>query len=159
MTTAGSGTSGRFRELIERFGPARHPERPVARTRPDGATDELVDAVGLVSEALETVEDARGHLYAFHRLSGHADLKLQEAVRALREAGEAELAAQVDEVLVGRDIIPGLWTFQLVEAYDDSYWSVFTAVERAVRTELVGDQRHLYEAEMKDREQREGTGD
>ena len=34
---------------------------------------ETVDAVGKASEALEYVERARGHLYAFHQLIGRAD--------------------------------------------------------------------------------------
>lgn len=48
---------------------------------------------------------ARGHLYAFHRLSGTADWLLQDAVDALRDAGSPLLAEQVEQVLVGRDAI------------------------------------------------------
>ena len=48
--------------------------------RPDGATDATVEAVGKLSEAFEVVEDARGSLYRFHRLSGTADLTLGEGV-------------------------------------------------------------------------------
>ena len=33
---------------------------------------ETIDAVGKASEALEYVERARGHLYAFHQLIGRA---------------------------------------------------------------------------------------
>ena len=39
---------------------------------PDGASDALVAAVGKVSEALEWVERARGRLYDFHQMMGHA---------------------------------------------------------------------------------------
>ncbi|MCW2843460.1 MAG: hypothetical protein JWN22_1376, partial [Nocardioides sp.] len=49
--------------------------------RPEGVDDATVDALGKVSEALEAIEVARGHLYAFHRLSGTADLTLGEGVR------------------------------------------------------------------------------
>jgi hypothetical protein len=48
--------------------------------------DATVDALGRLSAALETAEDARGHLYAFHRLSGRADLDLDDAIAALRAA-------------------------------------------------------------------------
>src|SRR5436190_24214227 len=37
------------------------------------ADSETVDAVGKATEALEYVERARGHLYAFHQLIGRAD--------------------------------------------------------------------------------------
>ncbi len=58
-----------------------------AHRRPDGVDDQTVEALGKLSEALEVVEETRGHLYAFHRRCGTADLTLQEAVRLLREAG------------------------------------------------------------------------
>lgn len=135
------------------FGSAKHPERPVAKARPDGVSDGLVAALGKLSAALEVAEDARGHLYEFHRLSGRADISLQDAVRSLREAGQSAVAEQIEGSLVGRDVIPGRWTFQLVEAYDDTYLSVFRGVEQRVRDHLIGGVRHLYEAEMKFDEQ------
>ena len=49
------------------------------RVRPDAMDDATVEAVGAVSEALECVERARGELYSFHQLMGHADLLLGEA--------------------------------------------------------------------------------
>jgi hypothetical protein len=140
-------------ELLLRFGPAAHPERPVAKERPGGVSDELVAALGKLSEALEVVEEARGLLYTFHRRSGRADLTLQEAVQALHDAGEHETAHQVADVLVGRDVIPGCWTFQIVEQYDAQYWQPFRAVEADVRQRFAGGTAHLYEAEMKHSEQ------
>jgi hypothetical protein len=143
-------------ELVGRFGPAAHPERPVAKQRPAGMSDELVAALGKLSEALEVVEEARGLLYTFHRRSGRADLTLQEAVQALHDAGEHGAAQQVADVLVGRDVIPGCWTFQIVEQYDAQYWQPFRAVEAEVRQWFAGGEAHLYEAEMKHREQQPG---
>lgn len=140
-------------DLVRRFGSAHHPERPSEHPRPDGVSDATVDALAKLSAALETAEDARGHLYAFHRLSGRADLDLQESVQALRDAGHDHAADIVTEVLVGRDVVPGMWTFQLVEAYDANYAEVFRAVERSVRTELGVAAPHVGEAEMKVREQ------
>ena len=35
----------------------------------DDVDDRTVEAVGKLTEALETVERARGHLYSFHQLS------------------------------------------------------------------------------------------
>ena len=125
--------------------------------RPDDVTDATVEALGKLSEALEAAEVARGHLYAFHRRSGTADLTLGEAVDLLRNAGHTELADQIDRELVGRNVIQGRWTFQLVEEYDDTYWSLFRKLEREAREELVDGRRHLYEAEMKERERTEGA--
>ncbi len=118
--------------------------------RPGGADDATVAAVGKLSEALETVERARGHLYSFHQLTGSADLALGEAVQALRAAGHASLANAIDTDLVGRNVISGRWTFQIVEEYDDGYWSVFRDHERLVREALMGGARHVFEAEMKE---------
>jgi len=83
-----------------------------------GADEATVEAVGKVSAAFEVVENARGMLYAFHRMSGEADLALQDALTSLRAAGHHELAGEIDDVLVGRDVVRDMWTFQLVEAYD-----------------------------------------
>ena len=142
-------------DLRERFGSARRPERPVAHGRPARTDDATVDAVGKISAAFEVVENARGMLYAFHRMSGEADLALQEGLTALRDAGHAELAAEIDEVLVGRDVVGDMWTFQLVEAYDKQYWQVFRAADELVREQLSGGVPHVFEAEMKHREQSE----
>lgn len=117
--------------------------------RPEGATDEMVAAAARLSEALEVVEDARGALYRFHRLTGKADGKLDDVVDLLRAAGREDLAELVRDRLIGRDVIPERWTFQVVEEYDDGYWSVFREVESRVRDELMGGVRHVGEAEMK----------
>ncbi|WNG85239.1 hypothetical protein C6A87_014775 [Mycobacterium sp. ITM-2016-00317] len=114
------------------------------------ATDETIDAVGKVTEALEFVERARGHLYSFHQLMGHADLVLGEACEALREAGHEAVAERLENEIVGRNVLNGRWTFQVVEEFDDDYWSLFREHEARVRDELVGGARHLHEARMKE---------
>jgi hypothetical protein len=139
--------------LVERHGSAKHHDRPVAHRRPDGMTDDTVAALGTLSEALEVVEHARGALYEFHRLTGMADLTLQRAVDELRTAGHADLADDIDQTLVGRDVVGGLWTFQIVEAYDRQYWQVFRDIELSARHRAGDAPPHLFEAEMKHREQ------
>lgn len=119
-------------------------------TRPAGVDDLTVEALGNISEALEAVEIARGHLYAFHRLSGTADLTLGKGVDQLREAGHTDLAERIQTELVGRNVLQGRWTFQVVEEYDDGYYADFKRLEQAARDELVEGRRHLYEAEMKE---------
>lgn len=119
---------------------------------PDGVDDATVEALGQLSEALETCERARGHLYSFHQLTGSADIQLGEAVESLRAAGHVALADRLTDELIGRNVLPGRWTFQIVEEYDDTYWSVFRELERAARDELAEGRRHLYEARLKQSE-------
>lgn len=118
--------------------------------RPTGVDDATVAAAGKVSEALETVERARGHLYEFHQLLGHADLQLGEAVDQLRKAGHTEVADRLDQELVGRNVIEGRWTFQVVEEFDDGYWSAFRELDRHTRDQLLDGKRHVFESEMKE---------
>jgi hypothetical protein len=124
--------------------------------RPDGVDDDTVEAVGKLSEALETIERARGALYTFHQLTGHADIQLGEACEKLRAAGHGVIADRLSTDLVGRNVLPGRWTFQIVDDFDDHYWSVFRDHERSVRTELMEGIRHVFEAEMKKSERTEG---
>jgi hypothetical protein len=125
------------------------------RSRPD-LDDTTVEGLGKLSEALETVDQARGLLYGFHQLTGKADLLLQDAVDLLREAGHQALADDLDRDLVGRNVIADRWTFQIVEDYDANYWSTFRAFDERARTELADGDRHVYEARMKQRERTAG---
>jgi hypothetical protein len=124
--------------------------------RPDGVDDGTVEAVGKLSEALEYVERARGHLYTFHQLMGRADFLIGDASDMLRDAGQPEIADQLATELVGRNVLYGRWTFQVVEEFDDNYWSVVREHERGVRDQLMGGQRHVLEAEMKERRRSHG---
>ncbi|MFF0483180.1 hypothetical protein [Streptomyces sp. NPDC004435] len=116
---------------------------------PEGVDEKTVRALGALSKALETTERARGHLYGFHQLTGTADFELGDAVRQLREAGHEEQAARVERELVGRNVIPGHWTFQIIEAYNDTYYRPFAAMERDIVDELADGRDHLWEARLK----------
>ena len=117
------------------------------RTRPD-LDDATVEGLGTLSEALATVEQARGLLYGFHQLTGKADL--------LREAGATELADDLERDLVGRNVIADRWTFQIVEDYDANYWTTFRDFDARAREEFADGDRHVYEARMKQRERTQG---
>ena len=135
--------------------PPSNDQRPqhgpdAAHQRPDHVSDSTVKALGKLSEALEVVEHARGLLYGFHRLTGSADLALGEAVDLLRDAGHRYIADDIGQRLVGRNVVSGRWTFQLMEEYDDGYYAEFKAVEQQARDSLVDGKRHLFEAEMKE---------
>jgi hypothetical protein len=133
----------------------RDPESGLDR-RPAGATDAAVEAAGVMSETLEVVEELRGHLYALHRLTGKADFKLDDAVRLLREAGADDLADEVATDLIGRNVLAGRWTFQVVEEYDDGYYATLRDLERRTRERLVAGRRHVAEAELKARRRTPG---
>ena len=123
----------------------------VTRQRPPGMSDETVAALGKLSEGLEIVEQARGMLYGFHRLCGSADLTLQDAADQLRKAGHPGLADQVEQVLVGRNVVDDRWSFEIVEAYDTQYWQVVREVEHDVRLRAGVTEPHLFDTEMKRR--------
>lgn len=111
----------------------------------DSAT---IEAVGKVTDALDTVEVARGHLYAFHRMTGTAGREMSEAADLLEKAGHAAEAQRLRDLFVGRDVIAGRWTFQVVEEYDGLFYGPFRQFEADVR-DLVGGHRHLHEAALK----------
>lgn len=116
----------------------------------DEADRPTSDAVGKVTEAFETVERARGHLYAFHQMTGSADLLFEDAAKMLRDAGHAEWADRIDEELVGLNVLPERWTFQVVEEYDDGYYRTTREFTRELREGLTGGRRHAQEQRMKD---------
>jgi hypothetical protein len=125
------------------------------RTRPD-LDDTTVEGLGKLSEALETVEQARGLLYGFHQLTGKADLLLQDAVELLRSAGHEALSDDLERDLVGRNVVADRWTFQIVEDYDANYWSTFRSFDARAHEELADGDRHVFEARMKQRERTAG---
>jgi hypothetical protein len=118
--------------------------------RPDGVDDDTVAAVGKLSEAMEWVERARGRLYDFHQMMGRADLLAGDAAEMLRDCGHDELADAIDEHLVGRNVLEGRWTFQIVEEYDATYYGVFREALEHLESELMGGWPHVFESEMKE---------
>lgn len=129
---------------------AEAPGPDAAHQRPEDVSNITVEALGKLSEALEVVEHARGYLYGFHRLTGKADLNLSEAEELFREAGHAGIADRLASEIIGRNVIKGRWTFQIVEDYDDNYYREFKSFEKEARDTLVGGKRHIFEAEMKE---------
>jgi hypothetical protein len=123
---------------------------------PEGVTPETVDAVGKLTKALETADRARGHLYAFHQLIGESDRRVEKAISMLRAAGHPEWADRLDRELWGRNVLDGRWTFQIVEEFDDGYWTTFRELERAARDDLQAGRRHLREARMKEEQRTHG---
>ena len=131
-------------------------EPDIAHQRPATMDDVTVEALGKLSEALEVVERVRGHLYSVHQLTGVADFMLDDAVELFRRAGQGAMADRIECELIGRNVIPGHWTFQIVEEYDDGYYAEFRAIEKAARDELAEGKRHLWEAGLKEKRRTHG---
>lgn len=112
--------------------------------------DDLVAALGKGSEALEYVERARGHLYSFHQLMGHADQLFGETADQLAELGLDDDARHLAEEIVGRNVVEGRWTFQIVDEFDQLYWAPATEAVRSLERDHLGGRRHVFESRLKD---------
>ncbi len=131
------------------------PVRATDHEPDDEIPDETVEGVGRLSEGFEYIERAKGHLYSFHQLLGRADFLVEEAADLLESAGETEFADRLRTELVGRNVLDGRWTFQIVEEFDDTYYEFFRGLERESR-QLTGGIRHLHEARMKEQRRTRG---
>ncbi|HZJ06153.1 MAG TPA: hypothetical protein VFD59_11870 [Nocardioidaceae bacterium] len=138
-------------------GPEDH--RRTENQTPEYVDDLTIEAVGLLTEALETTERARGHLHSFHQLTGKADFEVGDAIEKLREAGHRELAKRLETELLGRNVLPGMWSFQILERYDDTYWLPFRELENQVRGACVQGRRHVHEAGLKESRRTRGHPD
>jgi hypothetical protein len=125
--------------------------------RPEGTSDATVAALGTLSEALEYVERVRGHLYSLHQLMGRADLLFGEAADLLADAGHAADADELRRVVVGRNLLHGRWTFQVVDEFDDVYYQLVRDHVRTLEARHMEGRRHVYEAEMKEERRTKGA--
>ena len=81
------------------------------------------------------------------------------ADRMLREAGHGNLADELAGNWVGRNVIPGMWTFELIEAFERTYYEVAVASELQVRETVMDGRQHIQEAERKVRRRQDGPRD
>jgi hypothetical protein len=114
-----------------------------------------VDAVGKASEALEYVERARGQLYTFHQLIGRADFLFEESAMLLAQVGHRREAASLWRNVVGRDVLEGRWTFEVVEGFDDDYYDAARTEVMALEKSLVSGRRHAHEEGLRQRRRAE----
>ena len=63
----------------------------------------------------------------------------------------------IRDEIVGRNVLEGRWTFQIVEEFDAVYYSAVQDADRTVRDELLDGKRHVYEAELKERRRTDGV--
>jgi hypothetical protein len=109
----------------------------------------VIEAIGKASEALEYVERARGHLYEFHQLMGRADFEFGDSADKLKAAGLDTAADRMTTILVGRNVIDGRWTFQIIDEFNDLYYSVAQAVVQELENEHLDGERHAFERRLK----------
>lgn len=105
--------------------------------------EETLQANHELLSAYEYVIRARGALYEFHHLIAQADSLFESAAKHLNEVGHPECAGYVQRV-VGRDVLPGLRTHELVEGFDDSYWRDANDAENEVRKRIMHNVRHSH---------------
>lgn len=131
------------------------PARP-SHDRPPGVPDRVVEGIGRASEGLEYVERAKGHLYAAHQLIGRADFLFEEAADVLGDEGLDGDAAMLRHDVVGRNVLDGRWTFQIVEEFEDCYYRPVADAVRALERDHLQGRRHVFEAEMKEQRRTRG---
>jgi hypothetical protein len=105
------------------------------------------------------VERVRGRLYDFHQMMGRADFLFEDAADALAAAGQPTEAELVRNDIVGRNVLAGRWTFQMVEEFEAVYYEPVREVERRLRDDLVAGRRHVFESELKDQRRTRGHPD
>ena len=49
-----------------------------------------------------------------------------------------DLLYSISRELIGRNVLQGRWSFQVIEDYDDGYYRCFQEMERTVRQQLTG---------------------
>lgn len=127
------------------------------KQRPEGAPDGLVEAVGKASEAMEYLIRARGHLYSMHQLIGRVDFLFGDAADLFEQAGCSEDAERLRREVVGRNVLDGRWTFQIVEEFDELFYGPIQAeMDRLERDHMAG-QRHVFESELKEQRRTHGA--
>jgi hypothetical protein len=78
------------------------------------------------------------------------------AARQPCQLSRGDLGAALDEHIIGRNVLEGRWTFQIVEEYDATYWSAVRSFADHARLELAGGALHVHESSMKDRRRTDG---
>ena len=68
----------------------------------------------------------------------------------IRAAGHDDIADALDRDTLGRNPLPGMWSFQMVESYDDGYYADAKGIQQRAIEDLMAGRRHVFEAEMKE---------
>jgi hypothetical protein len=98
----------------------------------------LLETMATATEAMEYVERARGHLITLHHLLGRAEVLFEEVASELRAEGHAAEATRLEHEVIGRDVIEGRWSYELLEEFDRGYFEPVRNTHRDVVASTVG---------------------
>lgn len=119
--------------------------------------DATVDAVHQKEQALKWMERAWGCLLECHHNVGHAQLTMLDAVDKLDVAGHGEMAHSLRTTVATDDVLPGRWTYQVVDEFRVRLLEATRRFEADLRERLAGGVRHRHEARQKAKQQPAAT--
>lgn len=96
---------------------------------------------------LEKIRQAEGDLYKFHHNVGGGMDYWNEAIDLWEESGNPEIAERVEDG-IGQGAIRDMWTFEIVEDWEDGFKSWVEDVNGATREEI-GLGEHITERQQK----------
>lgn len=111
---------------------------------------EVREAMDAVEVAAEWVERAFGSMLDAHHQMGRAHLLLLEAADAMEAVGRADHAERIRQVAAS-DVMPGRWTYRMVDEFRAMLLEPVRAMEEGVRSDVTGGIRHVYEMDLRRR--------
>lgn len=100
---------------------------------------------------IEHVNRGYGHLLAFHHQVGRGMNRFAQARDLLREAGHDGFADRLRDDLLPAGVVDDMWSYELVEAFEEGFLTETTTFERGVRSALVEGEDHVTEREQQHR--------
>ena len=120
--------------------PGRIEERP----NRDLSSEELA-ALHEIEVGTEWIHRAHGHLLAFHHCVGHGMDHFDVAEADLRTSNHTTLANELRDDILPRGILDDCWTYELVEAFDESMLPAVNEMAQRACEELADGERHVPE--------------
>ena len=87
---------------------------------------------------------------------GRGDIEFGVACDLLESAGLSDDAARLRQEIVGRNVLDGRWSFQIVDEFDDLYNSPARHEVRRLEQLHLNGRRHAYEASLKEQRRTHG---
>jgi len=82
---------------------------------------------------------------------GRADIEFGKATDQLNDVGLTTDARIFAQTLVGRNVLEGRWTFQVVDEFDALYYEVARDIVRQLERDHLDGRRHVFERHLKER--------
>lgn len=112
-------------------------------------TEAEIEALHHLQLGKENVHKAHGHLIEFHHKIGRSMDHFDEAASLLAASGSEEAADDLRAVM-DLGVVPGRWSWWVVDQFEDHFLETVLGAEREVRATVGGEssRRHLAEREM-----------